>query len=98
MSHDIPPGQPASVPGSYRIEPTSQDAWRLTGHYLNHRCHSDPGWRQVDQRASRLREELAVLPVQRGQDVTVAMWLPLTKRPRRMRGTGLHGPPDVPDQ
>jgi hypothetical protein len=23
-------------------------------------------------------EELAILPVQRGQDVTVAMWLPLT--------------------
>jgi hypothetical protein len=78
MSDDISPGPQASVPGAYRIEPTSQDAWRLIGHYLHHRCHSDPGWRQVDQRASRLREELAVLPVQRGQDVTVAMWLPLT--------------------
>lgn len=78
MSNDRPPGQTASVPGSYSIEPTSQDAWRLIGHYLHHRCHSDPDWGRVDDRASQLRDELAMLPVQRGQDVTVAMWLPLT--------------------
>lgn len=78
MSDNSSPGQSASVPASYSIEPTSQDAWRLTGHYLHHRCHSDPDWRRVDHRASKLREELAILPVQRGQDVTVAMWLPLT--------------------
>lgn len=78
MSDDISAGQSASVPDSYCIEPTSQDAWRLIGHYLHHRCHSDPDWRRVDHRASQLREELAMLPLQRGQDVTVAMWLPLT--------------------
>jgi hypothetical protein len=63
---------------SYSIEPTSQDAWRLIGHYLHHRCHSDPDWRRVDHRARQLRDEIVWLPVQRGQDVTVAMWLPLT--------------------
>jgi hypothetical protein len=68
----------AAGPEAYGIEPTRQDAWRLVGHYLHHRCHSDPLWRFLDQRASQLRDELAWLPVQRGQDVTVTMWLPLT--------------------
>lgn len=78
MSDDSSPGQSASAPESYSIEPTSQDAWRLIGHYLHHRCHSDPDWRRIDHRAAQLREEIVWLPVQRGQDVTVAMWLPLT--------------------
>ena len=78
MSDDSSPGQSASVPESYSIEPTSQDAWRLIGHYLHHRCHSDPDWRRIDHRAAQLKDELVWLPVQRGQDVTVAMWLPLT--------------------
>src|SRR5260370_1103300 len=78
MSDDSWPGQSVPLPDSYSIEPTSQDAWRLIGHYLHRRCHSDPDWRRIDHRASNLREELAILPVQRGQDVTVAMWLPLT--------------------
>jgi len=63
---------------AYSVEPTSQDAWRLLGHYLHHRCHQDPDWRRTDHKASQLREHLVMLPVQRGQDVTVTMWLPLT--------------------
>jgi hypothetical protein len=62
---------------AYSITPTAAEAWRLVGHYLHNLAHEEPRWRERDAAAAHCRSRLAWLPVENGQDITVAMWLNL---------------------
>ncbi|MEY9842532.1 hypothetical protein [Streptacidiphilus sp. EB103A] len=78
------PSGAAAVTGArdvpaHSIHPTATDGWRLVGHYLHHLAHRDPQhWRQSDAKAAQCRQQLYANGVERGQDVSVAMWLDLT--------------------
>lgn len=64
---------------AHTISPSSEEAWRLVGHYLHRLSHEFPEqWRLRDHEASQCRERVWSLPTENGNDAQVALWLRLS--------------------
>ncbi|MFF8617128.1 hypothetical protein [Streptomyces sp. NPDC015350] len=64
---------------AHTISPSSEEAWRLVGHYLHRLSHDLPEeWRLRDHEASQCRERVWSLPTENGNDAQVALWLRLS--------------------